>query len=153
MLDRVEVGGVSRQRQEFMPVLFENFGYFGLVVERRIIHDHKACRPKRGQQHFFDPCCYGQVSTACVEQHGSNPVFTTLSHDEVGSLTFVAGDSAEDLSAPGRPAMGAVYIGLEATLIKINNILPAMFGNPTPQFPKKCDSFFVTTFSIPGRFF
>jgi hypothetical protein len=134
-------------------VLRENFDYFWLVVERCVVHNHQACRPERGQQHVFDPCCHGQMGTGCFEQHRSNPVFATLSHDEVGSLTAVAGYFAEDFSPSDRPAMRAMHIGLKTTLVKIDDVAPAMLGNPAAQLPKKCDSFLVTTFSVGGRFF
>ena len=134
-------------------MLLENFGYFWFVVEGRIVHDHQACRVERGQQHFLDPCDHGQVGTSFVKQHGSNPVLAALSHDEIGSLALITGYPAEDFSAPGRPAMRAVHVGGKATLVEINNVLPAMSGNPTPQLAKIRNSFFVTTFSVPGRFF
>jgi hypothetical protein len=134
-------------------VLVENFGYFGLVMERRIIHDHQAFRPECRQQHFLDPCGHGQVGAACVEQHGGDPVFAPLSHDEIGSLAPIAGYSAEDFSASERPAMRTMNVGGKPTLIEIDNILPAMFRNPEPQLAKKYNSLFATRFSVPRRFF
>ena len=93
------------------------------------------------------------MGAACAKQHGGDPVFTTLRHDEIGPLTLVSGYSAEDFLAPDRPAMGAMHIGRKAALIKINNVVPAMFGDPMPQLAEKCNSFFATTFNIPRRFF
>ena len=136
-----------------MSALFENFGYFWLVMERRIVHDHQALWPEHGQQHFPDPCGHGDVGTAFAERHGRNPVLAPLRHDEIGSLALIASYFAEDLLAPGRPAMGTMHAGLKAALIKINHILPAMFGDPAPQLPEKCDPLFATTLSIPRRFF
>lgn len=49
--------------------------------------------------------------------------------------------------------MRPVNRGLKTALIKINNIFPAVFGNPGAQLAQKCNSFFVTTLTIPGRFF
>jgi hypothetical protein len=93
------------------------------------------------------------MGATCLEQHGRNPIFVPLRHDEIGSLMVVAGDFTKDLVAPRRPAMRPVNRGLETALIKINDVLPTMLGNPGAQLAQKCDSFFATTFRIPGRFF
>ena len=73
------------------------------------------------------------MGTTGAKQHGGDPVFSSLSHDEVGSPSSIAGYSTEDFLSPDRPAVRAMHICLEAALIKINNIVPAMFGNPSPQ--------------------
>ena len=76
-----------------------------------------------------------------------------LCHDEIGSFMVVAGDCTKDLVAPRRPAMRPVNTGLETARIKINDVFPAMPGNPGAQLAQKCNSFVATTFTIPGRFF
>ena len=93
------------------------------------------------------------MGTACLEQHGRDPIFAPLRHDEVGSCVVVAGDPAKDLVAPRRPAMRPVNGGLETAFIKINDVFPAVLGNPSTQLAQKCNSFFATTFRIPSRFF
>ena len=49
--------------------------------------------------------------------------------------------------------MRPVNTGLETARIKINDVFPAMPGNPGAQLAQKCNSFVATTFTIPGRFF
>lgn len=93
------------------------------------------------------------MGAACLEQHGRDPIFASLRHDEIGSCMVVAGDFTEDLVASRRPAMQTVNRGLETAFIKINDVLPTVFGNPGAQLAQKLDSFFVMTFTIPGRFF
>jgi hypothetical protein len=118
-------------------------------------------RPRsRGAITVYNPLFQNQTHaevisaiTSFVKQHGSNPVLAALSHDEIGSLALITGYPAEDFSAPGRPAMRPIHVGLETTFVEINNVLPAMSGNPMPQLAKIRNSFFVTTFSVPGRFF
>lgn len=134
-------------------MLFEKLRDFWFVMERRIVHDDQACGPEHGQQHLLDPCGHGQMGAAFVEQHGRNPVFATLRHDEVGAPAFIAGDFAENFPPPGRPAMRAMRIGLKTTLVKVDHIAPAMFGDPGAELAEKRNSFFATTFSIPRRFF
>ncbi len=134
-------------------MLDENFGDFGLVVKWGVVHDDKALRPERGQQHLLDPCCHRQMGATCLEQHGRDPIWPALRHDEVGSFMVVAGDFTKDLVAPGCPAMRPVNRGLEATLIKVHDIFPTVLGNPSAQLAQERDSFLVTTFRIPGRFF
>jgi hypothetical protein len=65
----------------------------------------------------------------------------------------VAGDFTKDFVTPRGPAMRPVNTGLKAALIKINDISPAVLGNPSTEVAQKCDSFLSTTFRIPGRFF
>ncbi|MDD2795161.1 MAG: hypothetical protein PHE40_04825 [Acidocella sp.] len=83
----------------------------------------------------------------------STAVFAPFRYDEIGSFMVVAGDFTKDLVAPRCPAMRPVSCGLETALIKINNIFPAVFGNPGTQLAQKCNSFFAMTFTIPDRFF
>ena len=134
-------------------MLVEHFGDFWFVMKGGIVHDDQALRPECGHQHFLHPCCHRQIGATCLEQHGRDPIFAPLRHDEIGSFMVVASDFTKDLVAPRCPAMRPVSCGLETALIKINNIFPAVFGNPGTQLAQKCDSFFETTFTIPGRFF
>ena len=153
MFDGVEIWRVSWQRQQLVPLFGEDFGDFWFVMKWRVVHDDKALRPERGQQHLPDPCCHRQMCAACFEQHGRNPVSVSLRHDEIGSFMVSAGDSAKDLVAPRRPAMWPVSAGLKTALVEIHDILPAVLGDKGAQLPQKCDSLLATTFTIPGRFF
>ena len=131
----------------------EYFGDLGLVMKGCIVHDDQTLRPERRQQHLLNPCCHRQLCAACLEQHGRDPILAPLRHDEIGPFMVVAGDFTKDLVAPRRPAMRPVNIGLKSALVKINDVFPAMNGYPGAQLAQKCDSFFATTFTIPGRFF
>ena len=152
-LDWIEVGRISWQWQQLMPVLGEDFGDFCLVVEWRVIHDDKTLWPECGHQHLGHPCRQRQVSATCLEQHGGDPICPPLCHDEIGSLVRVARNFTKHFTAPGRPAMRPVRIGLKPALVKINDVLPAMLGNKSAQAAQEYNSFFVTRLTIPGRFF
>ncbi len=69
----------------------------------------------------------------CLEQQGRDPILAPLRHDEIGPFMVVAGDFTKDLVASRCPAMRPVGRGLEAALVKVNNIFPTVFGNPGTQ--------------------
>lgn len=93
------------------------------------------------------------MGATCLEQHGRDPIFAPLRHDEIGSFMVVAGDFTKDLVAPRRPAMSPVNGDLETALIKINDIFPTVLGNPSSQLAQKCNSFFRNNFQNTWSFF
>jgi len=125
--------------------------FFG--VEGRVVHDDNGGFGEFRQQRLLHPGDDGEAIAAVRKQHGSEPFFAALRHDEVGGFAIAAGHIAEYFLATFCPTVGAETVFLKAALIDVDEIFLAVDWQQAAQFAQISYAFFVISLRIPRRFF
>ena len=66
------------------------------AVEAGVVHDDDAGLGELGEKFFLEPLVDDWGVTGVFEEHGGEPFFVALSHDEVLGFTVGGRDVAED---------------------------------------------------------
>lgn len=117
VFDRVQVGRIGRQVNQFGPHGFDRGRRYGGPVAREIVEHHEIARPQMRREDLFAEAGKAESVDRTVENHrGPRPLETDGMHQRV-SLPVTAGNRVDQPLAGGGPASQPSHARLQACFV------------------------------------
>ena len=117
LLDRIEVGRVWRQEQQFRACRLDSVTHGIALVRREVIHDHNVAGAKFADKELLDIGLEDRPVHRAFDGHRSDDAIKAQGGDESGGLPVTVRGIAYQALAPRPPAVTAYHIGRRAHLI------------------------------------